>query len=89
MSENYEVSIKVISQEGICDKGHKIEDEWIIKDYKTPGGICLGAFNSMHSYVDVLVFGGAFPWSSCPNVVQIACPDPVNPVVFELRRLKK
>lgn len=37
----------------------------------------------------VMAFGGAFPWSSDPDVTEIACSDKDNPVVFEVRRLKK
>ncbi|GAG37096.1 unnamed protein product, partial [marine sediment metagenome] len=34
----------------------------------------------------VLQFGGSFPWEDDPNRTTVACPDPANPVVFELRR---
>ena len=30
MAESYDVSVKVISQKGTCEAGHKIGDEWII-----------------------------------------------------------
>ena len=44
MAETYDVSIKVVSQEGTCAGGHKVDDEWVIKDDKSPGGICMGHF---------------------------------------------
>ena len=89
MSEMYDVSIKVISQKGTCGHGHKVDDEWVIKDDKTPEGICLGAFSSIYPEARVLSFGGSCPWSQDPDVAQLACPDAKNPVVFELRRLRK
>ena len=88
MAERNKVSIKVISQKGTCDAEHKVGDQWIV-DSKTPEGICLSAFNALLPGIRVLMFGGAFPWSSDPDVATVACPDPDNPVVFEIRRLRE
>ena len=89
MAESYEVAIRVISQKGTCATRHKIGDEWVIKDYKAPEGICLFAFNALLPFAWVLAFGGSFPWESDPDTATVVCPDPDNPVVFELRRLRK
>ena len=88
MAESYKVKVKVISQEGTCGIGHKVGDHWIV-DGKTPEGICLGAFNGLSLSLQVLMYGGSFPWASDPDVETIACPDAQNPVVFELRRLRE
>ena len=92
MVEIYEVQCKVISQKGTCEQGHKVGDEWIIRRH-TPEGICLAAFNCLYPNVRVLMFGGSLPWESerglDPDVARDACPDPENPVVFELRRLRE
>ena len=88
MAEHNKVSIKVISQKGTCDAEHKVGDQWIV-DSKTPEGICLSAFNALFPCILVLMFGGTFPWSSDPDVATVACPDPDNPVVFEIRRLRE
>jgi len=37
MAESYKVRIKVISQKGSCEAGHKVGDEWLVGE-KTPGG---------------------------------------------------
>ncbi|MFC1861268.1 TIGR04076 family protein [Chloroflexota bacterium] len=84
----YEVSIKVISQKGTCATEHKVGDEWTLRS-KTPEGICLGAFAALYPEARALLFGGSAPWSSDPESVEIACPDADNPVVFELRRIRK
>ena len=89
MANRYHVAIKVISQTGNCGNKHKVGEEWVIKDKKTPGGICLGAFIDLLPATRVLMFGGALPWETDPDVAHIACPDANNPVVFELRRLRK
>lgn len=88
MAESYDVAVKVVSQKGTCAAEHKVGDEWIIKG-KTPEGICLSAFNSLFLSAQILRFGGAFPWESNPDVTTVACPDAGNPVVLELRRLRK
>ena len=88
MAERYEVLVRVISQEGTCAAEHKVGDEWVI-GAKTPQGICLSAFNSLFPNARVLMFGGSLPWETDPDVATAACPDAKNPVVFELRRLRK
>ncbi len=88
MAESYKVLVKIVSKLGHCDNGHKVGDEWIVGD-KTPEGICLSAFDSLSSSIQVFMFGGSFPWEDNPDVVTIACPDAENQVVFELRRLKE
>ena len=89
MAEIYDVAVKVISQKGHCAQGHKVGDEWVIKNYCTPAGICMGAFDSIFPVCAVLSFGGEFPWSSDPDITTVVCSDAENPVVFELKRLKK
>jgi uncharacterized repeat protein (TIGR04076 family) len=36
-----------------------------------------------------LMFGGRFFWSKDKDVTEVVCPDGGNPVVFELRRVRK
>ena len=88
MAESYDVAVKVISQKGTCHAEHKVGDEWCI-GIKTPDGICLPAFNALYPSLQVLRFGGVFPYSDDPDTAKEACPDPNNPVVFELRRIRK
>jgi len=88
MAEVFNVEITVVSQKGKCGSGHKVGDKWLIKSH-TPGGICLSAYPIMAGAIDVLKYGGAFPWSQNPDVTQAVCPDPENPVVFELKRVKR
>ena len=80
-----DVIAKVISQEGTCGAEHRVGDEFIIGQ-KTPPGMCSWAFCTLFPFAEVLQFGGSFPWEEDPNKATVACPDPANPVVFELRR---
>ena len=90
MAESYDVAIRVVSQKGTCEAGHRVGEEWVIKgeEFKTPVGICLFAFNSFYPLANALMYGGSFPWESDPDVTTVACPDAQSPVVFELRRLR-
>ena len=89
MAESYKVNIRVISQRGSCEAGHKVGDEWVIDGENAPAGICLYALYSLFPFVPAMSFGAEFPWEADPDVTTVACPDPTNPVVFELRRVLK
>jgi len=80
-----DVIAKVISQKGTCAAQHKAGDEFIIGE-KTPPNLCSWAFYSLFPFAQVLQFGGSFPWELDKNKAIVVCPDPTNPVVFELRR---
>ena len=80
-----DIIARVISQKGTCVAGHKVGDEFVIGQ-EAPPSICSWAFCSMFPFAEVLQFGGSFPWEADPNKATVACPDPTNPVVFELRR---
>jgi len=82
-----QVVAKVISQKGRCDAGHKVGDEWVLTN-KTPEGICMGAYHAMYSNAFMLLVGAAMPFGD-PDVATVACPDAANPLVFELRRIRK
>ena len=88
MAERYDIRVKVISQEGYCAQGHKVGDQWVIRK-ETPKGICLSAYNSMYPHIRTLMFGGTFPWGDDSDSIKVACPDPDNPLVFEVRRIRK
>ncbi|MBA7620938.1 hypothetical protein ES703_28294 [subsurface metagenome] len=87
MAESYNVSIKVISQKGTCEAGHKVGNQWLVGE-KTPEGMCIFAFSSLLPCITPLMYGGAFPWEKDPDRTTAACPDSENPVVFELRRVR-
>jgi uncharacterized repeat protein (TIGR04076 family) len=78
------VIAKVISQKGNCE-AHKVGDEFVIGE-QTPPNVCSWAFHSLFPFAQVLQFGGSFPWEKDKNKAIVACPDPTNQVMFELRR---
>ncbi|HAS04615.1 MAG TPA: hypothetical protein DCR71_02475 [Dehalococcoidia bacterium] len=48
--------------------------------------MCSWAFYTLFPFAEVLQFGGSLPWEKDPSKTTVACPDPDNPVVFELSR---
>ena len=80
-----DVIARVISQKGTCAAGHRVDDEFVMRE-KTSSGMCSWAFYTLFPFAEVLQFGGSFPWEEDPNKTTVACPDSANPVVFELRR---
>jgi uncharacterized repeat protein (TIGR04076 family) len=87
MAQSYKVRVKVVSQKGSCEAGHKVGDEWLVGE-KTPEGLCIFAFSALMPFITPLMYGGSFPWEKDPDMTTVACPDGQNPVVFELRRLR-
>jgi len=85
MSEMKDVIAKVVSQKGACSAGHKVGDEFLVGQ-ETPAGMCSWVFYTLLPFAGVLQFGGSFPWEEDKDKTSVACPDPANPVVFELRR---
>ena len=79
------VVARVVSQKGHCEAGHRVGDEFVI-DQVTPCEMCSWAFVTVFPFSQVLQFGASFPWEPEAGVSRVACPDPDNPVVFELRK---
>ncbi|MFC1600834.1 TIGR04076 family protein [Candidatus Sumerlaeota bacterium] len=79
--------VKITVTSGRCDGGyHGIGTEFIVKS-TTPGGMCLGAWNSIAPYVTALRHGADFPWEKEKGVATIKCPDPEG-ITLELRRIE-
>jgi len=92
MAEEYTIVAKVISQKGYCEAGQKVGQEFTIieREGHAPQGMCVFALTAIYSLAAVLRYGGSFPWGGPdPDRILAACPDPINPVVYELRRLRK
>jgi uncharacterized repeat protein (TIGR04076 family) len=88
VAKKYDVIAKVMSQKGTCVAGHRVGDEFLIWD-KTPPDMCSWAFHTVFPFASTLQFNGSFPWEEDPEKAIVTCPDSINPVVFELRRVRK
>jgi uncharacterized repeat protein (TIGR04076 family) len=67
---------------------YKVGEEFDISKPEERAKICRWAFNSLFPFLTVLEFGGSLPWEPDPERAYVACPDPHNIVVFELRRME-
>lgn len=79
----------VTGQKGKCAFGHKIGDKIVFDGKTVKGNICYSALMVVLPKVYAMRYGGEFPWAKDKNVISNACPDAENPVVFEIRRIKK
>lgn len=52
-------------------------------------GLCGFFYHDIFPMILTLQFGGSFPWSSDPDVVEVECPDRMNAVKMELKRIRK
>jgi uncharacterized repeat protein (TIGR04076 family) len=86
MPAAFEVTARVQSVAGFCAAAHKIGDEWKL-GHETPQGICIWAWTAIFPFVSIFRYGGSLPWKEGPSMVTIACPDPKNRVVFEIRKV--
>jgi len=94
MANPEKVVVKILSVKGTCNAKHYVGQEFDLSQDFTlgmsgdPRALCPGAFNAIFPSWRVLRHGGEFPWEEDREKVHIACPDPFNPVVMELRRVK-
>jgi uncharacterized repeat protein (TIGR04076 family) len=82
------VVARVIRQEGHCGAGHQVGDQVTFDGQTVQGRVCLDALAAFMPWVLAMRYGARFPWEEDQDVVRCACPDPANPVVFELRRVR-
>ncbi len=83
------VEVTVKSQKGMCHFGHKVGDKIVFNGRTIRGPICYSALTTIMPRVYAMRFNAEFPWEKDKNVVCSVCPDSENPVVFEIRRMKK
>ncbi len=83
------VKLKVISQKGSCDAGHKVGDEVIITENGVEGKVCIHALYSVMPKAFAFLFGAEFTWLKDKDVSTHACPDAYNPLIFQVERIRE
>jgi uncharacterized repeat protein (TIGR04076 family) len=88
--KSYKIKVKVtkILEKGECPLGLKAGDEFIF-EHLPPPGFCHWAFHSLFPFITALRFAGNVPWEETGGTCHICCPDPNNPVVFEITRIEE
>ena len=95
MYKSEKVILKIVSVKGTCNAGHREGQEFDLSNEFTLGirkdgkALCPSAFHAAFPYYRILRFGGVLPWESNKDLAHVACPDPFNPVIMELRRAKE
>ncbi len=82
------ITVKVISQKGTCGLGHKVGDTISFSENEVDGRLCIHAMYAILPKIFAMMYDARFPWLEDPDVSTSACPDAVNPVVFEISRKK-
>ena len=89
------VVMKIISVKGTCAAKHQVGQEFDLGGDFTvgmsghPKTICTGLFYAIYPEYRLLRFGGLLPREQDPDVAHVACPDPDNPVVAQLKRIRE
>ncbi len=83
------ITITEIMGTGTCPYKLKPGDSWEVHGEGVPQHFCSWAFQSIFPFLTVLRFGGSFPWGGPGDKTSVCCPDPANPVVFELERIEE
>ena len=87
MPFNIEVTVKDVK--GKCAFGYKVGDKIIFDGKKINGNVCFSALMTMLPKVYAMRYCAEFPWSKNKDLIHNACPDPENPVVFGIKRIRK
>ena len=78
------IRITVEKIEGTCTTTHRVGEQFIIRNGKTPEGICLTAFSGLLPYINALLYDASFQWESQKGQICLGCPDPQNRVIFSI-----
>ncbi len=84
----YELKGRIVVQEGHCNAGHKVGEEFDFSEDRAPP-LCGSFYHNIYPTIRALKFGASIDWLEDKSVARLACPDMKNPVVIELRRGKK
>ena len=84
----HKVVAKVLGAKGNCTIGMKPGDEFELSTHKC-GEFCGLFYSNISGWVKTLQFGGTFPMGEDPDVMVWDCPNPMNRVQVELRRIKE
>ncbi len=82
------VRVTVVSVAGTCPQGFKVGDSWVIEGF-APNDMCASAYHTIFPMLRVLRFGQSFPWADENGAVRFGCPDRINCLVYEMKKIKK
>jgi uncharacterized repeat protein (TIGR04076 family) len=87
--KDYPVVITVVSVKGRCTLGIKEGDSWTIERNVTPSNFCMNAFTNIYPTLRTFMYGGEQRWDSKDRArTLLMCPDFVNQVMYEIKRIR-
>ena len=90
VEDKYQFEVTVKSVSGDCIFGHKVGDKIFFDGRTIKGDICYEVLSTILDRMNAMRFGVDYPFAKDNhNVINIACMDPYNPVVFEIKRIVK
>lgn len=89
MPEVYNVEVTVKNVKGKCAFNHKVGDKILFDGRSVRGDICYSALMTLLPMVHAMRYGIVYPWMRDKDAISLACTDWENPVVFEIRRVRK
>jgi uncharacterized repeat protein (TIGR04076 family) len=78
------LSAEIASVKGSCGAGHNAGDKFKISCWDT-GGLCGFFYHDIFPNLNVMQFGGKYPWGSADEMV-LECPDRENLVKIRIKR---
>ena len=87
MYKDTEIILKVIEVKGKCCMRHKVGQTWRFGSKETPKGVCSWAYTAIFPYISAVFLGGKLPWEKKKGYATAQCSDPINRVVFEIKKL--
>jgi uncharacterized repeat protein (TIGR04076 family) len=78
------LSAEIVSVKGTCGAGHNVGDKFRISCWDT-GGLCGFFYHDIFPNLNVMQFGGKYPWGSGDEMV-LECPDRENLVKIRILR---
>jgi len=85
----FDVVVTVKSVKGTCAFGCKVGDKVVFDGRSVKGDVCYSALMTMLPKVYALRYSAEFPWAKSKDAITNACPDAENPVVYEIKRIRR
>lgn len=89
--EEDKITVKFIGtitgMKGTCHANHKMGQKFELNCYDS-GGLCGFFYHDIFPYLNVMQFGGKYPWSE-QETMDVECPDRYNTVSLRIEKKKE
>jgi len=85
----FDIEVTVKSVKGTCHFGCKPGDKIYFNGKTIKGNVFYSALMAILPKVYAMQYGAEFPWAKNKDTIHNVCPDPENPVLFEIKRIRK